>query len=120
MNLGIVERNLRGTSWFRSQKPKRQYGKRKPLFEGVVGELSRQLVRSCTRSLSLAGVQPSEPMNVRKRLLLFAMKLGYQTRAFNATAEKLGVDLGFVTDRCNRLDDPWNDGAIAVHFENAE
>jgi biotin carboxylase len=59
-------------------------------------------------------------MNVRKRLLLFSTKLGYQTRAFNATAEKLGVDLGFVTDRCNRLDDPWNDRAIAVHFENAE
>ena len=34
--------------------------------------------------------------------------------------EKLGVDLAFVTDRCNRLDDPWNDRAIGVHFENAE
>jgi biotin carboxylase len=59
-------------------------------------------------------------MNARKRLLLFATKLGYQTRAFKAAAEKLGVDLGFVTDRCNRLDDPWNDRAVAVHFENAE
>jgi biotin carboxylase len=59
-------------------------------------------------------------MTVRKRLLLFATKLGYQTRAFNTTAERLGVDLGFVTDRCNRLEDPWNDRAIAVHFENAE
>ena len=59
-------------------------------------------------------------MNARKRLLLFATKLGYQTRAFSAVAEKLGVDLAFVTDRCNRLDDPWNDGAIGVHFENAE
>jgi biotin carboxylase len=59
-------------------------------------------------------------MNVRKRLLLFATKLGYQTRMFNAAAEKLGVDLAFITDRCNRLDDPWNDHAIGVHFENAE
>jgi biotin carboxylase len=59
-------------------------------------------------------------MNPRKRLLLFATKLGYQTRMFNAAAEKLGVDLVFVTDRCNRLDDPWNDRAIGVHFENAE
>jgi hypothetical protein len=63
---------------------------------------------------------PSEPRNARKRLLLFTTKLGYQTRAFDATAEKLGVDLGFVTDRCHRLDDPWNDRAIAVHFENTE
>lgn len=59
-------------------------------------------------------------MTTRKRLLLFATKLGYQTRAFNAAAEKLDVDLAFVTDRCNLLDDPWNDQAIAVHFENPE
>ena len=62
----------------------------------------------------------TEPTNARKRLLLFATKLGYQTRMFNAAAEKLGVDLVFVTDRCNRLDDPWNDRAIGVHFENPE
>ncbi len=59
-------------------------------------------------------------MTARKRLLLFATKLGYQTRAFNSAAEKLGVDLVFVTDRCNRLDDPWNDRAMGVHFEHAE
>jgi len=59
-------------------------------------------------------------MSARKRLLLFATKLGYQTRAFNAAAEKLGVELAFVTDRCNLLDDPWNDRAMGVHFENAE
>lgn len=56
----------------------------------------------------------------RKRVLLFAGKLGYQTRSFNAAAEKLGVDLAFVTDRCNRLDDPWNDRALGVHFEFPE
>jgi biotin carboxylase len=55
-----------------------------------------------------------------KRVLLFASKLGYQTRAFNVVAEKLGVELIFVTDRCHRLDDPWNDLALAVHFENPE
>jgi ATP-grasp domain/L-amino acid ligase C-terminal domain 2/ATP-grasp N-terminal domain len=59
-------------------------------------------------------------MNARKRLLLFATKLGYQTRMFDAAAEKLGVDLAFVTDRCNRLNDPWNDHAIGVHFEHPE
>src|SRR5271157_2882791 len=59
-------------------------------------------------------------MNPRKRLLLFATKLGYQTRSFNAAAEKLGVELAFVTDRCGRMDDPWNDHALPAHFESPE
>lgn len=59
-------------------------------------------------------------MGFSKRVLLFASKLGYQTRAFDAVAEKLGVEIVFVTDRCNRLDDPWHDHALAVHFENPE
>ena len=59
-------------------------------------------------------------MTRKKRVLLFATKLGYQTRSFNAAAEKLGVELAFVTDRCQRLDDPWNDHALAAHFEMPE
>jgi biotin carboxylase len=59
-------------------------------------------------------------MPLSKRVLLFASKLGYQTRAFNSVAEKLGVELVFVTDRCHRLEDPWQDLAIPVHFENPE
>jgi biotin carboxylase len=55
-----------------------------------------------------------------KRLLLFAAKLGYQTRAFDAAAKKLGVELVFVTDRCHRLDDPWRDRALPVHFESPQ
>jgi biotin carboxylase len=55
-----------------------------------------------------------------KQVLVFAGKLGYQTRSFDAAARKLGVELGFVTDRCHRLDDPWGDRAIAVHFESPE
>jgi predicted ATP-grasp superfamily ATP-dependent carboligase len=55
-----------------------------------------------------------------KRVLVFAGKLGYQTRSFDAAARKLGVELGFVTDRCHQLDDPWGDRAIAVHFELPE
>jgi len=54
------------------------------------------------------------------RLLLFAAKLGYQTRSFNEAAEKLGVDLVFATDRCHRLDDPWGDRAIPVHFASPD
>jgi hypothetical protein len=56
-------------------------------------------------------------MRERKRILLFATKLGYQTRSFQAAADKLNVELAYVTDRCRRLDDPWNDRALAVHFE---
>jgi hypothetical protein len=52
-----------------------------------------------------------------KRVLVFASKLGYQTRSFDEAARKLGVELIFVTDRCHQLDDPWGDRAIPVHFE---
>ena len=54
------------------------------------------------------------------RILIFAAKLGYQTRAFDAAAQKLGIELIFVTDRCHRLDDPWHDRALPVHFEKPE
>lgn len=53
----------------------------------------------------------------RKRLLVLASKLGYQTRAFADEAEKLGVDVVFGTDRCHKLDDPWGDRALPLHFE---
>jgi biotin carboxylase len=56
----------------------------------------------------------------KKRLLLFAAKLGYQTRSFDEAAERLGVELKFVTDRCHQLEDPWGDHAIPVHFEEPE
>jgi formate-dependent phosphoribosylglycinamide formyltransferase (GAR transformylase) len=59
---------------------------------------------------------PTKP----KRLLLLTSKLGYQTRSFSEAARKLGVDIVFATDRCHQLDDPWNDRAIAVHFEEPE
>lgn len=58
--------------------------------------------------------------NTAKRLLLFTAKLGYQTRSFEDAARKLGVQLVYVTDRCGRLEDPWGDHAIPVHFESPE
>jgi len=51
---------------------------------------------------------------------LFTAKLGYQTRAFDAAAKKLRVELVFVTDRCHQLDDPWHDRAVPVRFEAPE
>lgn len=53
------------------------------------------------------------------RLLLLAGKLGYQTRSFLASARKLGAEILIGSDRCHQLEDPWADGAVALHFENA-
>ena len=50
------------------------------------------------------------------RVLLFSHTTGYQLRAFNDAAERLGIELVFATDRCHRLDDPWQDRAIPVRF----
>ena len=47
-----------------------------------------------------------------RRVLLLATTTGYQTRAFGEAAERLGVDLVFATDRCNVLEDPWQDAAL--------
>jgi len=55
-----------------------------------------------------------------KTVALFASKLGYQTRSFEAAAHKLGVQLLYVTDRCHELNDPWGDHAIAARFANPE
>ncbi|HVB07638.1 MAG TPA: ATP-grasp domain-containing protein [Candidatus Acidoferrales bacterium] len=53
-----------------------------------------------------------------KKLLILASKLGYQTRGFADAAEALGVEVRFATDRCHKLEDPWSDGALPLHFEN--
>jgi len=53
----------------------------------------------------------------RRRVLLAASKLGYQTRAFDEAAARLGIELMLATDRCHMLDDPWRDRAIAVKFD---
>jgi hypothetical protein len=45
---------------------------------------------------------------------------GYQLRAFNDAAEQLGIDLVFATDRCDKLDDPWQDRAVAVRFHELD
>jgi hypothetical protein len=54
------------------------------------------------------------------RVLLLAATTGYQTRAFGDAAERLGVELVFATDRCNVLDDPWRDAAMAIRFEHED
>ncbi len=60
-------------------------------------------------------------MNVsRRKLLILASKLGYQTRGFADAAEALGIQVHFATDRCHKLDDPWSDGAVPLHFEKPQ
>jgi len=49
-------------------------------------------------------------------VLLLATTTGYQTRMFAAAAAALGVEVVYATDRCDQLEDPWRDGAIAVRF----
>jgi biotin carboxylase len=48
--------------------------------------------------------------------LLLATTTGYQTRMFADAAARLGVEVLYATDRCDQLDDPWRDHAIAVRF----
>ena len=51
-----------------------------------------------------------------RRVLLLATTTGYQTRMFAAAAERHGIELVYATDRCDQLEDPWGDEAIAVRF----
>jgi biotin carboxylase len=55
-----------------------------------------------------------------QRILIFTSKLGYQTRAFADAAKQLGAEVVYATDRCGRMDDPWGDGAIPLHFDNPQ
>jgi biotin carboxylase len=54
------------------------------------------------------------------RVLLLSTTTGYQLRSFGDSAERLGLELLLATDRCDHLDDPWRDGAIAVRFHDEE
>ncbi|MHB8652916.1 MAG: ATP-grasp domain-containing protein [Terriglobia bacterium] len=58
--------------------------------------------------------------NKAKRLLILCTTTGYQTRAFVEAAEKLGLRVVFGTDRCHVLEDPWQDGGLALRFEDPE
>jgi biotin carboxylase len=56
----------------------------------------------------------------RRRLLILASKLGYQTRSFAEAARRLRIEVALGTDRCHHLDDPWGDRAIALRFERPD
>src|SRR5579863_1462229 len=58
--------------------------------------------------------------NETKRLLILCTTTGYQTRAFVEAADKLGLRVVFGTDRCHVLEDPWQDGALPLRFEDPD
>ncbi|HET7101158.1 MAG TPA: ATP-grasp domain-containing protein [Terriglobia bacterium] len=60
------------------------------------------------------------PKGEKRWVLLLTTTTGYQTRAFVQAAEKLGLAVAFGTNRCHVLDDPWQDGALALKFENPD
>jgi biotin carboxylase len=55
-----------------------------------------------------------------RRVLLFATTTGYQIRMFDDAARRLGIDLRLVSDRCQMLDDPWRDHAIAAQYHDLD
>ena len=54
------------------------------------------------------------------KVLLLATTTGYQIRSFGEAARKVGVELVFASDRCDRLEDPWWDQAIPIRFHDEE
>ncbi len=54
------------------------------------------------------------------RILLIAATTGYQTRAFADAARRLGIDVTLATDRCHILENPWQDRAIPILFDQPE
>src|SRR3974377_2386800 len=55
-----------------------------------------------------------------KHLLILCTTTGYQTQAFGEAARRLGLDIVFGTDRCHVLEDPWQDGALPLRFEDPQ
>ena len=51
-----------------------------------------------------------------RRVLVLSTTTGYQLRSFSDSAQRIGIELTFATDRCRNLDDPWRDEAVAVRF----
>jgi biotin carboxylase len=59
-------------------------------------------------------------ITIAKRLLILCTTTGYQTQAFVEAALRMGLAVVLGTDRCHVLEDPWQDGALPLRFEDAE
>jgi biotin carboxylase len=60
------------------------------------------------------------PSSRQPRVLLLCTTTGYQAQSFVEAATKLGLEVVFGTDRCHVLDDPWEDQAIPLRFEDPQ
>ena len=49
---------------------------------------------------------------------MLATTTGYQTQAFAEAARGLGLEVVLGTDRCHVLEDPWQDAALPLRFED--
>jgi len=55
-----------------------------------------------------------------RRLLLLFSTTGYEADDFVAAARRLNVACVFGSDRCHVMEDPWQDGALPLLFEDPE
>ena len=53
----------------------------------------------------------------RSRLMLLYATTGYEAREFIRTAQHLGVETVLGSDRCDVLENPWEDDAVPLRFE---
>lgn len=60
------------------------------------------------------------PDDRRSRLMLLYTTRGYEAREFIRTARHLGVETVLGSDRCDVLDDPWEDDAVPLRFERPQ
>ena len=58
----------------------------------------------------------ANPQRRDRRVLVLSTTTGYQLRSFGDSAQRIGIELTFATDRCRNLEDPWRDDAVAVRF----
>lgn len=64
--------------------------------------------------------QSEDGRDPARRVLLLCSTTGYEADDFVAAARRLQVACVFGTDRCHVLEDPWQDGAIPLRFEDPE
>lgn len=56
----------------------------------------------------------------RPRALLLFTTTGYEAGDFIQAAQQLGIDLVLGSDRCQVLDNPWNDNALPLPFDRPQ
>src|SRR5579875_432744 len=57
---------------------------------------------------------------MQQRLIILCTTTGYQTRTFVEAATGMGAEVVFGSDRCHVLEDPWQDHALPLRFEDPE